>query len=39
MQDLPDDTLRPRANRLEILVTLENSELGVSDLDRVEHGE
>lgn len=34
----PDYPLRARSDRLEILVALQDGELGVPDLDRVEHG-
>lgn len=34
----PNDPLRARSDRLEILVALQDGELGVPDLDRVEHG-
>lgn len=34
----PDYPLRARSDRLEVLVALQDGELGVPDLDRVEHG-
>lgn len=38
LDHLPDYPLRARSDRLEILVALQDGELGVPDLDRVEHG-
>lgn len=34
----PDYPLRARPDRLQVLVALQDGELGVPDLDRVEHG-
>lgn len=34
----PDYSLRARSDRLEVLVALQDGELGVPDLDRVKHG-
>lgn len=38
MKDLPNYSLRARSDRLEVLVALQDGELGVPDLDRVKHG-
>lgn len=38
MKCLPNNSLRTRSDRFEILIPLQDSELCVPDLDRVEHG-